>query len=263
MRTTARMQESGATHRTGSAPRFTVPLLAATWCLGGCTGSVGGPPAGPSTFSDPAGPSTFSDDVASLTCSDEELFGDLVGEAPRRLTRFEVQHTLDDLFGVEVSAESLPLDFKTGNFYANRGAGQDSGGVELGFEAMQGASEQAAAVVAEELGCSVDESGCAAALVDGWGPLLYRRPLTTEERSRLIDFAETNAEVEGAEVALQMTLHVMLASPQFNYVIESGQSADRSRLQPASDEQKGEGTEQGNGLQAHRDGSGRRRTPRA
>ncbi len=68
-----------------------------------------------------------------------------------------------------------------------------------------------------------DRAACARALVDELTPKLYRRPITTDERTRLLNVYDSLLDAGGFTTAIQQTLTAMFSSPNFLYLVEVGQ----------------------------------------
>lgn len=76
----------------------------------------------------------------------------------------------------------------------------------------------------DDSSASADErAACARALVDELTPKLYRRPITSDERTRLLNVYDTLLGDGGFTTAIQQTLTAMFSSPNFLYLVEVGQ----------------------------------------
>ena len=166
-------------------------------------------------------------DEVDLSCPGEAL-----SPAPlRRLTRFEYQNAVSDVFGSELPIEDLfPRDEVALGFDNQAGT---LGTTDLHVEGyLEAATTLAEWLVAEPArltaisGCSGESAECLSALADALGRRLLRRPLSQ---------AELDASVEGADVTTPegfsdravWTVATLLQSPEFLYRFERA-SADGS-----------------------------------
>lgn len=166
-------------------------------------------------------------DEVDLSCPGEAL-----SPAPlRRLTRFEYQNAVSDVFGSELPIEDLfPRDEVALGFDNQAGT---LGTTDLHVEGyLEAATTLAEWLVAEPArltaisGCSGENAECLSALADALGRRLLRRPLSQ---------AELDASVEGADVTTPegfsdravWTVATLLQSPEFLYRFERA-SADGS-----------------------------------
>lgn len=70
-----------------------------------------------------------------------------------------------------------------------------------------------------------DRDACAAALIDALAPKVYRRPISADERSRLLDVYD-GLLAGGFTTAIQRTITAMLSSPYFLYMVEVGKPVE-------------------------------------
>lgn len=221
----------------------TTPLVFGWFAaIAGCYGGAGGADAGTE------GPQTGSPESTGAptgtgetpTGTGEEPTGDETGTTPvdpceqqaaghsplRRLTRSQYNNTIKDLFllGGDPSSSFVPDD-RIGAFYMNNRTPVS----ELDIEEFLNAAEAVArAAVAEKLDvilpCDPQEDGaeeCAEQFITEFGRRLYRRPLTADEIGRLAAVFAVGAE-DSFELGLELTLQVMLQSPNFLYVPQYG-----------------------------------------
>lgn len=80
----------------------------------------------------------------------------------------------------------------------------------------------------ETAASDAERTACAHSLIDELTPKIYRRPITTEERSRLVDVYSRLLEEGGFTVAVQQLLTAMLSSPYFLYMVEVGETVEGS-----------------------------------
>lgn len=150
-----------------------------------------------------------------------------VGPAPlRRMSNSEYLNTLSDLFPSQTpTLPPLPNDTEVAGF-GNAAEVQQPSDVRIArFESIAniysaGATRDKPAVQALT-GCTYDTpaaaDACAAQFITNVGLRIFRRPLTTEERDRLtLRFAAYRDAID-FEAAVQLTLSMMLQSPQFLY----------------------------------------------
>lgn len=175
----------------------------------GSTGAAGGPGVGPQ--GDPA-------------CAAPHP-----GASPlRRLTRDEYNNTVRDLLGdTSDPASHFPGDSDQ-NGFANDAASSTVS--QLGVEAMRDAAEalalSAVADVKKLTGCDAVAKGedvCAQAFVVGFGKRAFRRPVTDEEKTRLLAVYKAGKALGDHTTGVRLTLQVILQSSPFLYRIELGQ----------------------------------------
>lgn len=149
----------------------------------------------------------------------------------RRLTESQYRATVASIFGADIA---IPARFERGL----RAEGlvavgtSESGMSPFSVEQYDSAALAiAAAVVSEKnrerfVTCkpaadAAFDAACAKRFVDQYGPLLFRRPLTTEESARFVAMARAGQERLGDFYAgLELTLAGMMVSPEFLLRIE-------------------------------------------
>lgn len=163
-----------------------------------------------------------------------------VGPSPlRRLTKRQYENVVRDALGADVPlAESLPDDVAIGGFEGPAGARPN----ELLVARAQRAAQAAAAFLVSDharlarvLGCeswttAEERTGCLERLMAGTASRLVRRPLTVEERQRLLTRAAGWMQELDFEAAVQLTLEALLQSPAMLYRPEPGPSLDAFAL---------------------------------
>lgn len=160
------------------------------------------------------------------------------GPAPlRRLTRFEYTLTTRKLLNDSTLSPTtdFPLEEQSGGF------DNDANFLKVPLllaEAYVAASQSLANTVvaglATRLPCAATataggtaaEDQCAAQLVDTFATDAYRRPLSTEERNRLLATFHAGREFLDFTSSLGAVIESVLLSPQFLYRIESGTPVD-------------------------------------
>lgn len=155
--------------------------------------------------------------------------------AVRLLTRFEYDNTIRDLFAIP---ESDPMQPSAGFPPENRSLGFDNNAEAhvvsplLVDSFVAGAERMASYVVGTRmrqiLPCDPQLRGelqCADEFLDRFLPRAFRRPPTNEERGMITTFFRQRHAESGFAVALNLTLQVILQSPQFLYRLEPGNPA--------------------------------------
>ncbi len=143
----------------------------------------------------------------------------------RRLTRFEYQNTLHEVFGPELAVLDLFPPDEIGLGFDNQGGTLSTTDLHVG--GYLEAAGRAAAFVAEhperlaELsGCAEPTAACVEALVDALGRRLERAPLSEASRERLLALF---GEVTGADAFVEgagRVVEALLQGPRFLYRIE-------------------------------------------
>lgn len=209
--------------------RFSTALLLLS--LAGCTGSITGPQAPASS------PSTSPSTPPTQTPSGRYVCNDKIHPAvtqARRLTEVEYQNAISDVFDGRLapstkypgSAGKSVTGFSTEAVFNDIGA---SGAEQLMF-AAEDVALQLPAALAQMTPCatSAPNEACANTFLDTYGTRAYRRPLSTAERTELLD--EYRAGVaSGASFTESMAMLVdhLLQMPQFLYLAEGAAGADR------------------------------------
>jgi hypothetical protein len=166
--------------------------------------------------------------AGSYPSSDASASSIAVGPSPlRRLSDAEYLNALQDLFPrLSPTLPALPPDVPVAGFDNAAEAQEPSDVLISRYEAI--ANLYAAAATADTpsvsalVGCGdwsmpALAASCAAAFIDATGRRLFRRPLAGDEHARfLADFQSWAAAVD-FPAAAELTLSVMLQSPQFLY----------------------------------------------
>ncbi|WP_434047449.1 MULTISPECIES: DUF1592 domain-containing protein [Sorangium] len=155
------------------------------------------------------------------------------GRAPlRRLTRFEYNKTVRDLFGDTTEpAFSLPSE-DVGNGFGNDAdalsvsslLAEQLGTVAEGVARRATATKEALAKLAP---CASDvradsEQACARTIVERIAPLAYRRPLAAGEADELLALYTVGRTDATFDVGIATVIEALLQSPDFLYRIEWG-----------------------------------------
>ena len=147
---------------------------------------------------------------------------------PRRLTNLEYQNTVRDLFEVELSSSlRFPAEEETLGFDNNARALQVT---PLHAERIMFSAETVAATVVSQLPriipCTDDDDPeiCIDAFIAAYGPRIWRRPISDEERARFLALFEVGrmAGQGSFDEGATLLLEGLLQSPHFLYRIEVG-----------------------------------------
>jgi hypothetical protein len=211
-------------------------LLSGT--LGACSFSSPDPAADAATGA-PAQPGPANDVLGAPTLDGARARCAVSKLAPRtlrRLTRQELGNAIRDVFptiaaqwsGVDLGPDPIsPLGF-----------GNDSStllvGEQTAREILATAKDVASLVtdsahLAAILPCAATtaDDACGGAFVDAFGPRLYRRPLTADERAELVASFRSVSARAGFALGIKWTLIAMLQSPAFIYRAELGGAAGK------------------------------------
>jgi hypothetical protein len=152
----------------------------------------------------------------------------------RRLTRQELESTIRDVFptiseawfGVDLGADPV----------STLGFANDASALLVGEQTageILDTAKDVAALVTDPtflpgvLPCAAatPDPACAESFVDTYGPRLYRRPLTSDERDELVALDQSVSGQAGFAAGLKWTLVAMLQSPALIYRSEIGDAA--------------------------------------
>ena len=149
----------------------------------------------------------------------------------RRLTHIEYDNTVRDLLGdTTAPATAFTADVAQDGFTNNAVALSVSPALaEQYLAAAQKLSKTATGKLQELLGCNAagaGEQACVQQFIRDFGKRAWRRPLTTEEQTRLYGvFSKARADNNQLDTAVQMVLQVLLVAPQFTYLLEPATQA--------------------------------------
>jgi len=199
--------------------------------LAACTGSYSGSTTPPGTTPPATTPPAQNPD-GRYVCNDKTHAA--VMDA-RRLTTLEYQNAVSDVFGGRLAPSSkYPgsvgksiTGFSTEPVFNDIGAG----GAEQLMFAAEDVALQVPAVLAQLTPCaaSTPNEACVNTFLDTYGTRAYRRPLSTAERTELLD--EYRAGVaSGASFSQSVAMLVdhMLQMPQFLYLAEGAAGTGRA-----------------------------------
>lgn len=155
------------------------------------------------------------------------------GSAPvRRMTRFEYNNTVRDLLGDETSpAQSFSLEEEALGFNNNAANLVTSAALaEKYMLAAEGIALRATtgSSAATLIGCdpTVGDQACAQQFVDRFGKRAFRRPLTADESTTLMEQFENGLADGDFLGGIQMVIETALQSPPFLYRVEFGTVAE-------------------------------------
>ncbi len=144
-----------------------------------------------------------------------------------RLNHAQYAFAVEDIFGVpltEDERDAIPRDLPVGSKYSTSVQGQFfSAQYVLAYAevARSIVDRIGASALAQQFGgCTVGDTGCADAVIDGLGLRTHRRPLTDAQRDVYLDLVATIEAEATAEDAIIGVAEAMLQSPQFLYRIE-------------------------------------------
>ncbi|MBC8069740.1 MAG: DUF1592 domain-containing protein [Deltaproteobacteria bacterium] len=153
------------------------------------------------------------------------------GAAPlalRYLTRIEYENTIRDIYGapMDVAAAFAP-DESAAGYFANSEHAPSSTQLEMFLDT----AEQLARIAVTErfdhfVPCQPAQPGCAKSFITAFGRRAFRRPLTVDELDAYSSDFEALAAEQGDELALEVVVTAMLASPHFLYVGERSELVD-------------------------------------
>ncbi|XXT14574.1 DUF1592 domain-containing protein [Sorangium sp. So ce429] len=209
----------------------------------GCTGNLGDNRTNDPTDDPPTGNPTTVDPRA---CEDGTV---RPGRAPlRRLTRFEYNNTVRDLFDDTTDpAFSLPSE-DVGNGFGNDADALSVSSLlaEQLSTVAEGVARRATATpdaLAKLAPCASNvrpegEEACARTIVERIAPLAYRRPLAAGEADELLALYSVGRTDATFDVGVATVIEALLQSPDFLYRIEWGTSdPERPELRrPTGDE---------------------------
>ncbi len=203
---------------------FAIPMLACAALAGwSCQGNIGDP--GASGGGLPGGNGGNGNGGSGNTqnaCIDAVFQS---SAAPlRRLSPTEYRNSVTDLFtGVTLPSLDTAPDTRVDGF-TNNASGQSASslGVELYVKLSTGVADAAAQSLASWAPCSDDSDACVGQIATGLATRAYRRPLDSNEESRLTSFAATARADHGFDNAVRMVISAVLESPLFLFRAEFG-----------------------------------------
>lgn len=159
--------------------------------------------------------------VSVFSCpSDAQTYGQ---RTLRLLTKSEFQRSVRDLVGYNAEIMSrLPDDFIAGYFTNNNTLLVDRSRYTIYLATAERIADDVETRWNSVLSCT-PSSSCATRLVDDLAPRIFRRPLTTEERTSYLAVAQGTADGRTPAEGMKVALTAMLSSPQFLYRSELGE----------------------------------------
>jgi hypothetical protein len=227
-------------------------VAAAAWTLTACVGEISDPDSTPGALSSdpgsnrpgaapgspkgtssssPAGASTGSAASGTNTpgAAAPSCTGPAAAPAPlSRLTNLEYRNTLTALFpGVALTSVELPADNIVEGFDNNAKAQTPSTSlIEQYRSSAQAVAASVTANLAVALPCkpttSAEQDACGKQWIDAFVPRAYRRPITSDERTRLDGFFASSKTSYDFPTAISMVVQAVLQSPHFLYRVELG-----------------------------------------
>jgi Protein of unknown function (DUF1592)/Protein of unknown function (DUF1588)/Protein of unknown function (DUF1595)/Protein of unknown function (DUF1585)/Protein of unknown function (DUF1587) len=165
----------------------------------------------------------------SLVCENPGVAS--LGATPMaRLTNAEYFNSLRDLVSpldLEV-ADNLPIEKGFNGSFSNNHVDQTPSRPLIdAFEDTATSVGTAVAAGLDRLGISDcpprnNEDACRDSFVTAFGERAYRRPLTADERTRLVGFFDAARDRWGFSKAIELTTNALVQSPQFVYKLEFG-----------------------------------------
>jgi hypothetical protein len=166
-----------------------------------------------------------------LACSDGTTYG------PRELkllTRVEFQNSIEDLVGIDFDvADSIPFDTLIEGYTNNAFTSV----TESHADAYLTVAKKVAAWSAERnfqgvVDCGFDGNGnaslsyqeCQTLFFDDFATRVFRRPLTSAERTTYQALFDSNLTGDDISIALELGITALLSSPRFLYRSEAGTS---------------------------------------
>ncbi len=149
----------------------------------------------------------------------------------RRLTREEYNNSVRDLLGDSSRpALAFPPDETVAGFESNNIAPVTELLVQRYMDAAEELAARAAAKFDTLAPCAdaAAPEACASDFIERFGRLVYRRPLEAKEQQALLSVYRDKAAQAGYAAGIQLTLEVMLQSPQFLYRLEPQDGAGAS-----------------------------------
>lgn len=147
------------------------------------------------------------------------------GRSPlRRLTRYELDNTLRDVLGDSTHPASKFLPPDQGHFSNNADVQSVNGSWARQYMSLgEDISLRLRASIETLAGCAANglqEDACAQSFIDSIGRRLFRRPLLTDERARMLGVYRKAKAAYDHPTAMELMLQTFLQSPQFLYRIE-------------------------------------------
>ena len=205
----------------------------------GCSGTIGGTSDGKGTSGSRPGTTApgGANDPVDLCANGQVDPGPVF---MRRLTNSEYAYAIKDLLGIDATATvaMFPSDLTAREFMSGR---FDNSSVQQTISTLHGSRYMGAAtqfatnvVTAADVrtkifGCDPtqgDTTKCLTSFISTFGRRAYRRPVTAEESSALLNLAASEPD---KQEAASLVLQAMLMSPNFLFRVEVGAAIDAAR----------------------------------
>jgi hypothetical protein len=147
----------------------------------------------------------------------------------RRLTKTQLNNSLRDLFGTGAVtyADGLAPDETVGPFHSNSIAPVTDLIVQQLAEVAAAAAADATAMSTEFISCDLvgeTTTDCASEFVQSFASRAFRRPVTAEEETSLVDLFVLGRDGTSPERGLDLLLRAILQSGSFLYLADDGVS---------------------------------------
>ena len=138
----------------------------------------------------------------------------------RRLTSAQYANTVDELFGEMVTAHhQFPKTVATSGFTSYAGPNSVSASsVEVIMETTESIAKEVAENIGQIAPCQASIGECMTAFLEKFGPKIYRRALSPDEKQTLLDLHLTLPENASYADRVAILVEAMLQSPQFLYI---------------------------------------------
>lgn len=156
-------------------------------------------------------------DIFACEQGEDAAFGGL-----KRITRTEYQNLVSQLFNVpNFNSDNLGTDGRLANFSLNVETPISPLQTDQYMEVGEQVAQDAAANWQSWAPCSDQNDQCVGQIIDQVVSRAYRRPVTAQERDRLMGIYR-NASGGGFQSSIKTMLHAVLTSPNFLYHLEFG-----------------------------------------
>lgn len=196
---------------------------------GGNAGSAGTSAAGSANVS---GSGSISVGTLTQTCGTSELGRPLL----RRLTRGELQNSLDDIFPQVKGKWTVKFPDVESSLGLDNDPALLTVGGQVAEQLLDTANNLATALTADDtlpqvLPCasSAPDRACAQTFLTQFGRRLFRRPLTQEDQERYLAYFDSRLAASDFKSALRWLLIGLIQSPHAVYRREVGTVADGTR----------------------------------
>ncbi len=149
----------------------------------------------------------------------------------RRIASVDYARMVHDLLAVEGDfVRGFSSDQLVGNFFINSTRAPEFNQVKQYFEAASQVAEAALMTKSQWMpNCASENETCAEAIIESIGRRAYRRPVSSDERTRLLTVFRSAYLAESFDRGVSTLLQAILSSPQFLYYIEMGEGQGQVR----------------------------------